>query len=200
MKKKILTVFLVTISLIVILVVGDLYWRYRQYVEMSKPKVKENLTKEEMDIIYDEFELVASEKYKIQAIYFQFGEELRAYIPVGKNYDEFLKEVCGWSEKDVGKIKKEIYCDGKVSQEYSAWHINMFEKEVSSINFCLREDGAYYKPPKIYIWQEESGYIVEIVRNDGNFENSIKIKEMFPELKWVNEIGWIKMIIKEKFS
>lgn len=197
LKKKILTIFIVIISVTAILIIADSYWRYHQYVEMSKPKIKENLTEEEMEIIYKELGLLPSEKYKIEAIYFQFTEEIRAYIPVGEDLEEFLKEVCGWSEEDIEKTKKEIYCDGEVKREYSLRYRNMFENEVLSVNVDLRESG--YCIPEIYIWQEKTGYVVEIVRDDGYFENSQKIKEMFPELQWKNEIEWIQMVVKEIF-
>lgn len=193
-KKIISTVFTVIISMIVILIIGDEYWRYKRYVEMGKPRVKENLTEEEMEIIYKEFGLISSKKYKIDGIYYQFSEEIRAYIFVGEDLDEFLEEVCGWSEEYTEEMKKELYCDGELKREYILGHTDIFGNEVTSVKLYLNKNET--RTPEMYIWKDEKGYVVEIARDSGYFVDAKKIKEMFPDLKWISEVEWIKRKLK----
>ena len=91
----------------------------------------------------------------------------------------FFREVCGYTEE---QLKKELKSLGNLNQsekEYNKKYTNMFGAEKICVEVYPYDKEEY--GIKAYVWKEEEGYGIEIMREQGLFlaVDEYKLYEIF---------------------
>ena len=213
-KDLLLSIMAVIISVILMWGTHSLLERLQQ---PPLSWIKTSFTEEEMSIICKELKLTPTEEYQITSARYESRRELSVYLHIDdevaktlkENYENvmlylqdelkeyvsrtdgvvgFFKEVCGYPEEyletklgslgNLNKPKKGFY------QEYT----NMFgEEQICIIVYPYDESEQGYL--RTYIWKEEQGYGVEVLRNQGIFRTTTEqeLYEIFSQEKSENE-------------
>ena len=164
-----------------------------------------------METICNELRLTPSEKYQITSARYELGYQLSVYLHVDdevadtlKEYNGnariysreklkeyisrndgvvgFFKEVCDYSEEYLETELIDLGNLNKLKEGFYQKYINMFGEEQNCIivyPYDESEQGYLHA----YVWKEEEGYGIEVVRDQGIFQTVTKdeLYEMFAE-------------------
>ena len=207
------------LSIIAVIISTILMWGTHSLLErLQQPPlswVKTSFTEDEINLICGELRLTPTERYQITSARYELGEELSVYLHIDdevagtleKAYGDmrfysqdkleeyvsrtdgvvgFFKEVCGYPEE---YLKKELRRLGNLNAKEGGvrTYINMFGEEQICIivyPYDEEENGLY-----TYVWKEEEGYGIEVLRNHGIFctVTEQELYEIFYEKESENE-------------
>lgn len=205
-KNLLLSIMAVLISVTLMCVIHSWMERLRQ---PTPSWIKTSFTQEEMETICNELRLTPSEKYQITSARYELGNQLRVYLHVEdemagtlKEYNGnariysreklkeyinrndgvvgFFKAVCGYPEEYLETQLIRLGNLNKLEEGFYQKYTNMFGEEQNCIivyPYDESEQGYLHT----YVWKEDEGYGLEVVREQGIFRTitSHELYEMF---------------------
>ncbi len=197
-KKKIIKDLWLSIMAVIISVIL-MWGTHSMLERLQQPPlswVKTSFTEEEMSIICAELKLTPTEQYQIASARYESRRELSVYLHIDdevaktlkENYGNvmfyprdklkeyvsrtdgvvgFFKEVCGYPEEYLETELESLGNLNKPKEGFYQEYTNMFGEEQLCIivyPYDEEENGLY-----TYVWKEEEGYGIEVLRNHGIF-------------------------------